>query len=76
MKGAGVRDDGIPYPELQAEIVNVFARDERGPALSITSSPAGAHVAAEEAQGASTEGVVDVRLDLVLQEGWGVVSQF
>ena len=72
MKGAGVRDDGIPYSDLPAEIVDVSRRDERGPALPITSSPAGAHVAAEEAQGASAEGVVNGRLDLVLQGDWGV----
>lgn len=72
MEGAGIWDNGIPYSDLPAEIVDVFGRDERGPAFPITTSPAGAHVAAEDAQGASTEGGVDGRLDLVLQRGWGV----
>ena len=72
MEGACVWHDGIPYSDLSAEVVDVLGRCQCGAAAPVAPSPAGAHVAAEEAQGASAEGVVNVRLDLVFQGGWGV----
>jgi hypothetical protein len=72
VEGAGVWNNGIPYSDLPAEIVDVSRRGQCGPAALIASSPSGTHVAAEEAREASTEGGVNVRLDLVLQGGWGV----
>jgi hypothetical protein len=69
MKGAGIWHNGVPYLDRPAQIVDVSRCGQGGSAAPITTSPAGTHVAAEEAYEALAEGSVDVRLDLVLQEG-------